>query len=299
MRITQNIVDRNMLQAVNDNLARLATIQTQLATGRRIITFSDDPVGASQVLRLERENERLSAYRANAATIRTLLDAAANSVQQASESLARAKELAVQAATGTYSDSDRQSLAEGVDYIIEGLVSIANVKSKGRYVFSGQATADAPYAATRDSDGRILAVAYCGDPLATEIEVGPDLYAEANLVGREFFEGRADLFGSLIALRDAIRGGDQASIRDAMAALEGVHGRVAQALGRLGERMDRMRVLEATCERFQGLNEERLAETRDADIAALSIDYNSRTALLQIVMKLAAEATQPSLADYL
>jgi len=299
MRITQNMLSRNLVRSLGGNLERLAHLQDQLSTGERVRTVSDDPVAAARILYLERENDRLVSYTHSIGEVETMLRTATDSLQRASESLVRVKELAVQAATGTYTDGERQNIADGVDNLLQSLVSLANVQAGGLYIFSGQATDTAPYRAVTDAGGAIVAVEYDGAALATEVPVGPSSAEEANLVGPDAFEGRAGLFDTLIALRDAIRGGDQDEIRQVLGDLETGHTAVTRCLGRLGERLSQMQILGATYERFRGINEEALAESRDADIAQLTVDYSSQMALLQIVTKLAAQVVPPSVIQFL
>jgi len=299
MRVTQGMINRNLLQYLAGNFEQLAEIQEKLSTGQRVNTVSDDPVAATQILYLQRENERLTAYSNNIQDAKTMLRTATDSLQSTSETLVSVKELAVQAATGTYTDRERQSMAEGVDHLLQSLVNLANVQSRGLYVFSGEATDTSPYQTVTDASGTILAVEYQGAPLSTEVRVGPSSYAEANLVGTEAFEGRGDIFATLVTLRDAIRSGDEEQIRAAMGDLEAGHADVTQSVGRLGERLNQTEILETTYERFRGINEETLSATRDADIAELTVEYSSQTVLLEMVVQLAAQAAQPSLMDYI
>ena len=65
MRISTNqIYDQNM-RSIMQNQGDLAKTQEQLASGKRIITPSDDPVGAAKVLRLTEEIDELTQFQRN------------------------------------------------------------------------------------------------------------------------------------------------------------------------------------------------------------------------------------------
>ena len=65
MRIsTSQIYDQN-IRSIMNNQEDLVKTQQQLATGKRIITPSDDPVGAAKVLRLTEEIDELEQFQRN------------------------------------------------------------------------------------------------------------------------------------------------------------------------------------------------------------------------------------------
>lgn len=299
MRVTQNMIDRNLMSAINDSYERLSKLNTQVATGQRVNTISDDVPASEQILQLQRENGRLDAYGQNLDTVDTVMSMATTSLTAVSDAMSRAKELAVQAATGTYNDTDRQAMAAGVDSVISSLLEQANVDNNGAYVFGGEATRTTPYTATTGANGEIQAVNYNGAMTSSEVAVGPSTQANTNYVGSDVLQKDSDLFATVISLRDAIRNNDLTQVNTLIGQLDACHTDVLSSLGMLGERQAQLQVLRTATQSFQQLNSQTISNKQDADVSQVSVQYNSQMALLQMVLKTTAEAIQPTLADFL
>ena len=299
MRVTQSILDRDLLYAISSNLERLARLNEQISSGQRVNTISDDVPATGRILQLNRENAQLDTYLANTDLADGMLSVATSTLGSVSETVASIRELAVQAATETYTDADRQIMAEGIDNLLATLVSLANAQYSGQYVFSGEGTQTAPFQVTTDVSGNVTAVAYQGEPIATDAAVGPGTTTQVNLVGSAVFQQDADLFESVIGLRDAVRASDADEINRYLGEVADSHDHVRQYLGRLGERQNQLQFSRATLEQLQLFNHQTLADTQDADITELTVQYNSTMALLQMVMETAAYAVKPSLFDFL
>jgi flagellar hook-associated protein 3 FlgL len=277
---------------------RLNDLNVQLSSGMKVNTVSDDVVAANSILALTRENEQYDVYMRNLSTAESTVNVAANCLETVSEVIAGLKQLAVQAASETYSASDLQAMAVSMDGMIGTLVTAVNAKGEAGYVFSGEAADRKPYDVTRGSDGQITEVTYNGEMIDTSVRVGPGTTAKVNLVGEEFINSGGDFFGTVIALRDAINASDQAEIELLIGELDERHTEILHGLGRLGERMSEYDVLRNATTTFRGFNTELISERQDADIGELSVQFNSQMALLEMVMKVAGSSLMPSLVDY-
>ncbi len=299
MRVTQTMLDRNILFSLGRNLEALAELSEQLSTGLKVNTVSDDVPATRQILLLERENERIDAYVRNQESAQRFLALATSSLQDASETLSRVKELAVQAATGTYSDVQRSTIAENVDGLLGSLFAVANSRAEWGYVFAGEATSTAPFQVTAETSGYMQSITYQGAPASTEVAVGARSVTELNLVGSDAFRNDGDLFGTVIALRDAMWAGDIDEINRLIGELEVAHADVRQSVARLGAQQEHVDVLRGAAEGFKVLNEQFLSDRQDANIAEVAVQYNSMMALLQMVMRLSADVVRPTIFDYL
>ncbi len=299
MRVTQNMIDRNLVFGIHQSHDRLSRLSDQLSTGQRVNALHDDVPSAVRILQLQRENDRLDVFLGNLGTVDSMLSVATNALTRVSESLSRVREFGVQAANETYTDSNRQVMAEGVDALLETMLSASNVTHRGSYVFAGEAVGTTPFQATRDAAGELTAVSYRGEVVSTEIRVGPRQVEQVNLVGSDHIQGTTDLFGTTIALRDAIRAGDLDEVRRLTEALGECHDEVRTSLGKLGERQSQLHMLRNASEGFRDLNKRVISDHRDADIAEVSVAFNAQMVLLQTVLKVAAQAIRPSLANFM
>jgi len=88
--------------------------------------------------------------------------------------------------SGIYDEEGRKRTAEGINDILEQLVSLANTKHMGQYLFGGGDTASVPYAVER-TDGEITSVTYQGSFDNRNVEVAPGVQASAFYVGDNLF----------------------------------------------------------------------------------------------------------------
>jgi flagellar hook-associated protein 3 FlgL len=112
------------------NLARrIADVQVQISTGRRIQTASDDPVAAARVAQVRRAQADETAWASNI-DLGIALSADADGVMASvSERLAHARELLVQGASGTSSPADRATIAAELTGLADELNSFAATQS--------------------------------------------------------------------------------------------------------------------------------------------------------------------------
>src|SRR5690242_15840742 len=109
-RITQNMMNTQLMRNLNSNMRRMDNSQNQLATGRRINKPSDDPVGIAFALRYRSEIAANEQYESNANAAVSWMDYTDVTLNQAGSVLQRVRELTVQAANGTNSSESLQAI---------------------------------------------------------------------------------------------------------------------------------------------------------------------------------------------
>ncbi len=145
MRVTFRSLNRNMQHVINSRYEDLSRLQEQLATGKRLLRPSDDPVDVANDLKLRAKGAQLAQYKRNIEDglgFMTVTDSAMNSMN---DLLHRLRELAVQGATDTVGESERAFIGREVEQLLRQVVSLLNTRHKGEYVFSGTHTTIAPF----------------------------------------------------------------------------------------------------------------------------------------------------------
>jgi flagellar hook-associated protein 3 FlgL len=297
LRITDQGLANSRLGWISDNRARGAEAERALSTGRRIDHASDDPAGATQVMRHQIRLSRIEQYGRNNNVARLWTNGADGALQSAANGLSRAKALAVQAGNDTLGPVERHALASDIRAISEELRTIANTKVSGRPIFAGTASV---------ADAYDLTGTYVGDSSNVELTIDIDETVVIGLPGPEVFgdTNPADplngtAFEALNALADAVEIGDNADIRAGMEAVDVTTARVGSAQGRVGAIS---RQLDAAEFRQGG---ERLAvETdvsriRDTDTAEAIIRLRSAEASYEATLAATARGLSRSLLDFL
>jgi flagellar hook-associated protein 3 FlgL len=146
------------LNALMDAQLRLSKTQEQVASGRRILTPADDPVGATRVQDLTRQLAASGQYLRNNDIARSRLSLEEKSLADVASSLNRIRELALQASNDTVDHDSRQLIKAEIQGLLQELVDIGNSKDgQGEYLFAGLSTQTQPFARVAGS------VQYHGD----------------------------------------------------------------------------------------------------------------------------------------
>lgn len=155
MRVTAAMVRARILHNMSSALDVLQVTQTQIASGKRILKPSDDPVGMSKALNLRtvlRDNQQFMENIDDARGWMTVTEAAVHDMVTL---LIELKEAAVSGANDTKGEPERAAIAEQIEHLLESLIDMANTRYGDRYVFAGTHTLTRPYSAgySVDSEG--------------------------------------------------------------------------------------------------------------------------------------------------
>jgi flagellar hook-associated protein 3 FlgL len=143
------VSNRNIYENINRRLSRIAgemkRVNEQVTTGKRINRPSDDPIGITHAMTLKKALSQVGQYGRNIQFGQSWMTQTESSLQSIQTMIVRAKEIANQMSTGTYSDSQRQSAANEVENILGNLVQVGNTQLNGRYLFGGYQDDRAPF----------------------------------------------------------------------------------------------------------------------------------------------------------
>ena len=190
-------VYNNVSYALHLHSAAMTVLQEQTSTGSRVNRVSDDPSAAYRILGLSTQQRTLTNYTDNLSEIVSLLDLSSTAIEEVASALTETRVRLTQIAGGIYSEDARQRAAEGINDILEQVVSLANTQHMGQYLFGGGDTTSAPYTVER-TDGKITSVTYEGSDENRSVEVAPGVNSSAFFVGDDVF--RSDDRGELIFL---------------------------------------------------------------------------------------------------
>jgi len=295
-RVTQTMLNTQLLRNLSGNLGRMERIQNQLATGRRINQPSDDPVGMTYALRYRSELSANEQYLRNVDAAVSWLEFTDSVLNQAGNILQRVRELAVQGANGTNPDSAMQAIRAEVEQLRRQMLDVANSTLNGKYIFNGQQTDRPPYPDPTTAAGQAT------DGFQIRYEVGPGIELPVNVTGNEIFgvPGDADnLFKVLDDLVTALGNIDYAGVNQAIGLLDSRMDKMLSARAEIGARSNRVELMQARLQEL-GANLTALqSKTEDADIARLITDLKTAESVYQASLATGARLIRPSLIDFL
>ena len=184
---TLNNIYNNISFALFLHTEAMARLQEQVSTGSRINRASDDPSAAYKVLGLNSQEKSLENYIDNLSEVIGILEFSSTTIVDITSALTETKVRLTQITSGTYNKAMRKNAAEGINDILEQIVSLANTRHMGQYLFGGGKTASAPYLVER-TDGVITRVTYQGSFENRDIEVAPGVKSSAFHVGDNIFQ---------------------------------------------------------------------------------------------------------------
>lgn len=197
MRISSRTIFESGTNQLGTLQSQLARTQMQLATQKRILTPSDDPIASARALEVSQSksvNEQFAVNRDNARGSLAMVEQA---LGNATSLLQDVKTLVVSAGNATMSNADLKSIADEIEGRMEDLLGVANTRDgSGEYLFAGFKSSTQPF--TRTASG----ASYGGDQGQREIQVsasrklaisdsGASVF-ESNGTGNGKFETRAD-----------------------------------------------------------------------------------------------------------
>ena len=181
-----NSVYNNTSFALNLHYKAMVRLQEQAYTGSRINRASDDPSTAYQVLGLKSQQTELGNYMDTISQASSVLEISSAVIDDIASAITTTKVSLTQVSSETYTSDDRLGIVEQINNILEQMVSLANTKHLGQYIFSGDNTDLKPYAVQR-TNGEITSVTYQGSDQQRDIEVAPGVQSSAYHVGEEIF----------------------------------------------------------------------------------------------------------------
>lgn len=146
MRIaTANNYD-STIKVLADRQAQLAQQQERLATGKRVLRASDDPVAATLSEAARNRLARAEADQRALEASRTSLQQAESGLAESGELIQRVRDLLVTAGNAGFTDSEREDVARQLEGLREQLIAVANrTDSAGRTLFGGLGGAATPF----------------------------------------------------------------------------------------------------------------------------------------------------------
>ena len=158
MRVSTAGMHAATLGLLLDAQARLARTQEQIASGRRINSPADDPIGATRIESLTREIEAGRQYMRNAEAAGSRLKYEEQGLADLGGALDRVRELVLQASNATVDPDSRAMIRQEVAGRVQDMLDIANRQDgQGEYLFAGLA------ALTRPFERTATGVVYRGD----------------------------------------------------------------------------------------------------------------------------------------
>jgi flagellar hook-associated protein 3 FlgL len=310
MRVATNSFSDSLVNQLSSLAVRQQRLQNQAATGQRIQSPSDDPVGLRRVLDLQAGASAVGQYQRNISRQQELAQATFSSIRALKTISDRANEIAT-LADELKSPLELQTYATEINQLIQQAVQVMNTTNRGDALFSGTRVDQPSFVVATNANGQITDVTYQGNAALAEVEIAEGATIASQTVGANatssgprglITDSRsgADFFNHLISLQNNLLAGDTAAIA---------------ATDRENLRSDEENILfhisfnSAVQARLEGANamagdrsmslEKSVSAEADADLAQTLVKLSQTQTAYQAALQSGAGILKLSLLDYL
>ncbi len=267
LRINTNLFSLNAQRNLGAHTGRLAGSFNKLSTGLRIANASDDAAGLAISERLRAQVRSLNQAKRNANDGISLAQTGEGALNETSSILTRLRELAIQAANGTVSGTDRNTLNDEFQALVSEIDRIASSTT-----FNG--------------------VGLLSASSSVSLQVGSGTTANTDTISVTLSSATASSLGL-----SSLNIGSGGNVNTAIAAVDAAINSVASTRGDFGAIINRLNSVIANL----GVQTENLSAAesriRDVDVAQESANLTRNSILQQAAVSILAQANvQPQAA---
>ena len=312
MRVATNSYTDSMLNQFNLLKAQQTSLQSQVSTGLRVQSPSDDPAAMENTLADLANSSTQTQYGSNITTLQNRATSIYNVLESLQTISSRAGEIATSAGSATSSQSDLDNYADEVNQLIQQVVSAANTQdSTGQYLFGGTASDSAPFTVTTDTNGDVTGVTYNGNSSVNQAQIGDGLAATVDIPGvnngatgaRGLLtdsQSGADFINHLIQLRDDLTSGNTTAITNTDSAnLQNDENNITYQVANNGVVQNQLTAAATfATNRSQTLSTD-ISNQSSADLVNTMVQLNQAQTAYQAALQSGAQIMQLSLLNYI
>jgi flagellar hook-associated protein 3 FlgL len=199
MRVDPNYVT-NLVGSLDQAQANEQRLTTELSSGVRLTSLSDDPVAAGENVVLVNQIQKDDSFTTSATMVSSQLQVADSALGSVVTELTSAISLATSANNGTMNSSNVKQIAAQLTGILNEVTTLANSNYQGQYIFAGSQNSTAPFSTSTATSPAVTT--YNGDDDVNYIETPTGQKIQLNVPGDQIFlgSGTSSVFGALNAL---------------------------------------------------------------------------------------------------
>ena len=298
-RVTQSILNQNMLNNLQQNNRAMEKYQNQITSGKKVTKPSDNPVTVVRGMTFRSSLNDIDQYKRNADDGLAWLTTTDDALNEVTSVMQRVRELTVKGLNGTNDPNARDAIAKEINQLKEHLGEIANSQIAGKYIFAGTDIKNPPF--TNDPAVAGSSKEFRNTNNETlELQVGQTNIVQINVPGTNVFnnDGNGGIFKVLSDIVTHFNSSD-AGPSDHLEKLDSQIDNLLKERSELGARVNRM---ELSISRLEGLEVSTtglLSNEEDVDISRAIIDLKSQENVQRAALSVGARIIQTSLVDFL
>jgi flagellar hook-associated protein 3 FlgL len=303
MRITLNMQTSGVLLDINNQQENITQLSQQIASGKVLSSPSDDPYAWSQTMNISQGLQEYNSILSGISYGTGFGDATSSALNQLSDLISQAQQLAVSAQSETGSQ-ESATLTSQVNGILQQAVSMANSQYGEQYIFGGTSTSTAPYSI----DNSTGVVTYTGNTDYIEVKTSTANAASSttavNLTGDDVFNytsggNNCNVLQEIWSLGQDIQNGDSAGISSELTTLNDAYNHVNNESAVNGATLDDLTSQQSAINVMQTNEQSTLSNFDDVDVATATTKLAQAQTAYQAALQVAGILDNLDLASLL
>lgn len=305
MRVSTQQTYTSMTQSFNNLSSDLTHVVTQMATGKSIILPSDDPIAATRITQLNRQQSAISQYQDNIDTASAGLSQQESILDGVNNDLLSVRDDLLQAANGTNTADSLASLGQDIQSLTTSMVAALNYQDEdGHYVFGGTVNDQPPIVAVDDDgDGVTDSYSYQGNSNHREATVSNGVEVDTNVAVSDFFGSNLDVLNTLTSLSNELMDPTldpsdpqvQSDISSAVDVVDSASDSLNASIASIGETQNTMSMLSDAQTDISTSNDQLLGQLSDLDYGPASITFTGLEMAMEATLKTYSKVSELNL----
>ena len=305
MRVTTQQTYVSMTQSFNNLSGDLAHVVEQMATGKQILQPSDDPIAATRITQLNRQQSAIEQYQSNIDSASAGLSQQESILDGVNNSLLAVRDDLLEAANGTNTADSLASLGQDIESLTESMVAALNYQDEdGHYVFGGTINDQPPIVAVDDDgDGVTDSYSYQGNSDHRQTTVSNGVEVDTNVAASDFFGSNLDVLNTLNSLSQELQAPNvdpadpqvQSDIQNAVDVVDTASDDLNASIASLGETQNTMSMLSDAQTDISTPNDELIGSLQDLDYGPASITFTGLEVAMEATLKTYSKVSELNL----
>lgn len=305
MRVSTQQSYVSMTQSFNDLSSDLSHVVTQMATGKSILLPSDDPIAATRITQLNRQQSALDQYQTNIDSASAGMSQQESILDGVNNDLLAIRDDLLEAANGTNTAESLSSLGQDIQSMTEAMVSALNYQDEdGHYVFGGTVNDQPPIVAVdEDGDGVTDSYTYQGNDDHRQTTVSNGVEVDTNVAVSDFFGDSLDVLNTLTSLSKELQDPSvdpadpqvQSDIQNAIDTVDVASDALNASIATIGETQNTMTMLSGAQTDITTSNDQLISQLSDLDYGPASITFTGLEMAMQATLKTYSKVSELNL----
>lgn len=305
MRVSTQQSYVSMTQSFNNLSSDLSHVVTQMATGKSILLPSDDPIAATRITQLNRQQSALDQYQTNIDSASAGMSQQESILDGVNNDLLAIRDDLLEAANGTNTAESLSSLGQDIQSMTEAMVAALNYQDEdGHYEFGGTVNDRPPIVAVdEDGDGVTDSYTYQGNDDHRQTTVSNGVEVDTNVAVSDFFGDSLDVLNTLTSLSKELQDPSvdpadpqvQSDIQNAIDTVDVASDELNASIATIGETQNTMTMLSGAQTDISTSNDQLISQLSDLDYGPASITFTGLEMAMEATLKTYSKVSELNL----